>query len=32
LEEWNIKYHELILGKPYADYYIDNKGINILDL
>jgi carbamoyl-phosphate synthase large subunit len=31
LKKWNIKYHELIMGKPYADYYIDNKGIDIFD-
>lgn len=23
-----IKYHELIVGKPYADYYIDDKAIS----
>ena len=22
-----VKYHTLTLGKPYADYYIDDKGI-----
>jgi carbamoyl-phosphate synthase large subunit len=31
LKEWGVKYHELILGKPYADYYIDNKAIDVLD-
>ena len=31
LSLWNVKYHELILTKPFADYYIDNKAINILD-
>lgn len=24
---WGCKYHELILGKPSADYYIDDKAI-----
>lgn len=28
LEIWGCKYHELILGKPSADYYIDDKAIN----
>jgi len=28
LRKWNIKYHNLILGKPAADFYIDDKGIN----
>ena len=27
LEKWEAKYHELILGKPSADFYIDDKGI-----
>jgi capsule biosynthesis phosphatase len=35
-EEWllknNVPYHSLIFGKPYADYYIDDKAINVLDL
>ncbi len=28
LESWGAKYHELILGKPEADFYIDDKGKN----
>lgn len=31
LRLWNIKHHELWLGKPYADYYIDDKAINHFD-
>lgn len=31
LSEWGVKYHELILGKPAADYYIDDKAINSID-
>ena len=27
LEGWGVKYHHLFLGKPAADYYIDDKGI-----
>ena len=23
--EWGLKYHELIFGKPNADYYVDDK-------
>ena len=25
---WGIKFDRLILGKPSADYYIDDKGLN----
>ena len=28
LDRWGCKYHELILGKPAGDYYIDDKGID----
>ena len=28
LEGWGVKYHQLFLGKPAADLYIDDKGIN----
>ena len=28
LEEWGLKYHELILGKPHADFYIDDKAVH----
>jgi len=28
LKNWGIQYHDLILGKPSGDYYIDDKGIN----
>ena len=31
LDEWNVKYHELILGKPHADIYVDDKAIKDLD-
>lgn len=31
LKLWNLKYHELHFGKPFADYYIDNKAKDILD-
>lgn len=27
LELWGCKYHELIMGKPSADHYIDDKAI-----
>lgn len=33
LERWlsknNVKYHSLIFGKPYADYYVDDKNLSI---
>lgn len=28
LSLWGIKYHNLFLGKPLGDIYIDDKGIN----
>lgn len=28
LEQWGVRYHELILGKPHADFYIDDKAIH----
>ena len=31
LRIWNCKYHELIMGKPSADYYIDDKAVNSND-
>ena len=31
LKEWNVNYHSLHMGKPSADYYIDDKAINVSD-
>jgi carbamoyl-phosphate synthase large subunit len=31
LETWGVKYHQLLMGKPYADYYIDNKAVDVLN-
>lgn len=28
LESWGAKYHNLVLGKPSADLYVDDKGIS----
>lgn len=25
LLNWGVKYHELIMGKPFADFFIDDK-------
>jgi len=27
LEEWGVKYHQLFMGKPDADLFIDDKGM-----
>ena len=27
LEDWGVKYHHLLLGKPSGDVYVDDKGI-----
>lgn len=29
MKEWNVPYHELIFGKPNADYYIDDKMLDM---
>jgi len=28
LKSWGCKFHQLILGKPAGDIYIDDKGVN----
>jgi len=28
LKEWGVRYHDLFMGKPAGDVYIDDKGIN----
>ena len=28
LKHWGVKYHELIMGKPYGDFFIDDKAHN----
>jgi len=30
-DEWGVKYHELRLGKPYYDLFIDDKNMNTRD-
>lgn len=31
LDAWGIKYHELFLGKPAGDFYIDDKAVKDVD-
>ena len=31
LKAWGLKYHELLFGKPSADFYIDDKAIKDTD-
>jgi hypothetical protein len=31
INKWGVKYHQLILGKPSGDFYIDDKGMNAND-
>ena len=31
LNKWGVKHHEIILGKPDADIFIDDKGLSIFD-
>ena len=28
LNKWGCKYNQLLVGKPFADYYIDDKGVD----
>jgi histidinol phosphatase-like enzyme len=28
LKDWGVKFHQLFLGKPAGDHYIDDKGVN----
>lgn len=32
LEKYNIKYHHLIFGKPYADFYVDDRSTSLEDV
>tara|TARA_B100000029_G_scaffold388221_1_gene384329 strand:+ start:2838 stop:3167 length:330 start_codon:yes stop_codon:yes gene_type:complete len=32
LDKWGCKYHELRMGKPYYDLFIDDKNLNVKDL
>ena len=31
LKRWGVKYHQLFLGKPAGDIYIDDKGVRDVD-
>ena len=31
LKDWGVKCHELRLGKPYYDLFIDDKNMNVED-
>jgi len=28
MKKWGVPFHELILGKPFGDYYIDDKALH----
>lgn len=28
VNSWGLRHHELILGKPHADFYIDDKALH----
>jgi hypothetical protein len=30
LTSWGLKFHKLFLGKPAAQFYIDDKGVDVL--
>lgn len=31
MADWGVKYHELILGKPYAHVFIDDRAVSDVD-
>jgi len=31
LKSWGVKYHQFLMGKPFAHEYVDNKAVHILD-
>lgn len=31
IQEWGCKFHDLMLGKPFGDYYIDDKAISDME-
>ena len=31
LSEWGVKYHTLMMGKPVADIYVDDRAIDDID-
>jgi histidinol phosphatase-like enzyme len=31
LKNWGVKFHELRLGKPSYDLFIDDKALNVID-
>ena len=31
MEKWGVRYHSLLLGKPFADVFIDDKGVSDTD-
>lgn len=32
LEKWGVKYHQLLFGKPSADFYIDDKNLKLSEV
>ena len=31
LDNWGVRYHDLYMGKPTGDIYVDDKGKNVSD-
>ena len=31
LDQWNVKYHDLLMGKPAYDLFIDDKALTTLE-
>jgi hypothetical protein len=32
LDDWGLKYHQLVMGKIYYDIFIDDKAVNSLNI
>ncbi len=32
LSKWNLNYHSIFLGKPDADFYIDDRAVDLKEL
>ena len=32
MKGWGVKYHELMMGKPEADFFVDDKGVTLNEI
>mgnify|MGYP001571360671 CR=1 FL=1 len=31
LHKWGVKYHKLLMNKPYGDLFVDDRAVNVKD-